>query len=209
MCFSAPASFIAGTLLSIGGVYTLHTSKPEMRRFAALPLLFGIQQLVEGALWLSLNAPDSCTTNAFAVVYLFLSHVFWPIYTPLSLIPLEVSALRKKFLVFFSLIGTLVGAFLLTSIIRETTVNSAIACVEHHSIQYAITPAHPHLIVLFYFIVTVGSCLVSSNRRINYFGLVLFFSLFASLELYYDSYLSVWCFFAAVLSSSVYAIVRK
>lgn len=209
MCFSAPASFVVGTILIVGGAYTLRASRPQMRRLAAFPLLFGIQQLIEGSLWLSFNNDLSCMTNSLVFAYLILSHVFWPIYTPLALAPFEANALRKKFLILFSLLGASVGAFLFTTIIRETTANSAIACVKHHSIQYYITPAHPHLLIFLYFVTTVGSCIISSDRRINYFGLALFLSLFASLELYYDSYLSVWCFFAAILSSGVYAIVKK
>ena len=49
MCFSAPASFIAGTALSVIGVAALKRteSKSEIP-FALIPLLFGIQQLIEG-----------------------------------------------------------------------------------------------------------------------------------------------------------------
>jgi len=54
MCFSATASFVAGTSLSAIGVATIR--KAERRSelpFAMIPLLFGIQQLVEGIIWLT------------------------------------------------------------------------------------------------------------------------------------------------------------
>lgn len=208
MCFSPAASFIAGSLLAIGGVYTLKRSNPRTRYFAALPLLFGIQQLIEGGVWLSFGS-NICVSNAFVYAYLFFSHVFWPAYTPFALLSLERNPVRRNLLVLLSFIGIATSLFLFASIISEATVDSALACIKNNSVQYFITLAHPHLVVLLYFIATVGSCLVASNRKINYFGLVLFFSLFASLMLYYETYLSVWCFFAAILSTGIYAIVRK
>ena len=54
MCFSETASFLAGTGLSVLGVATLRaTQRRSEIPFAAIPLMFGLQQMVEGALWLS------------------------------------------------------------------------------------------------------------------------------------------------------------
>ena len=52
MCFSVSPSFIASTSLSAIGVATLGTPEGATERpFAAIPLLFGIQQLTEGVIW--------------------------------------------------------------------------------------------------------------------------------------------------------------
>lgn len=61
VCFSATASFVAGGTLSVVGGVTL--SRVQHRRevpFAHIPLLFGIQQIVEGFVWLGLThqAPE-------------------------------------------------------------------------------------------------------------------------------------------------------
>jgi hypothetical protein len=61
MCFSASASFIAGGALTAVGVVTLKkTENKKEIPFAAIPLLFGIQQLIEGVIWLTLrhHAPE-------------------------------------------------------------------------------------------------------------------------------------------------------
>ena len=51
MCFSASASFIAGTSLSAVGVAALRNTKARSEQpLAAIPLLFGIQQLTEGVI---------------------------------------------------------------------------------------------------------------------------------------------------------------
>ena len=53
MCFSASASFIAAAALATTGVATLRmASRPSELPFAAVPLLFGIQQFIEGLTWL-------------------------------------------------------------------------------------------------------------------------------------------------------------
>ncbi|GAV20644.1 hypothetical protein MMIC_P1616 [Mariprofundus micogutta] len=51
MCFSATASFIAGGALTAIGVKTvkLAANRAELP-FVSIPLLFGIQQIIEGVL---------------------------------------------------------------------------------------------------------------------------------------------------------------
>ena len=54
MCFSATASFSAGAVLLGLGTLALKTaSRPRELPFAAIPLLFAIQQLSEGVIWLT------------------------------------------------------------------------------------------------------------------------------------------------------------
>ncbi|WP_293678639.1 DUF6629 family protein [uncultured Phenylobacterium sp.] len=54
MCFSATASFSAGAaLLVIGTVTARRAQRPRKLPFALIPVLFGVPQLIEGALWLS------------------------------------------------------------------------------------------------------------------------------------------------------------
>ena len=64
MCFSATASFISGTALCAIGVATLKQTKASAEiPFALIPLLFGIQQLTEGAL-VCLSVATPMTHNA-------------------------------------------------------------------------------------------------------------------------------------------------
>ena len=56
MCFSATASFSAGALLLGIGVLTLRlASRPREWPIAAIPLLFAVQQLSEGVIWLTFS----------------------------------------------------------------------------------------------------------------------------------------------------------
>lgn len=64
MCFSPAASFSVGTALLAGGTYaTAQAIKKDPRwvPLAAYPVAFGVQQTVEGAVWLDVTAspPES------------------------------------------------------------------------------------------------------------------------------------------------------
>jgi len=59
MCFSPEASFAGGVIISTIGIATiLKVHKPSQIVFASIPIFFGIQQIVEGVLWLVLPNPE-------------------------------------------------------------------------------------------------------------------------------------------------------
>ena len=60
MCFSASASFTAAAFLIPTGGYCVY-SAIELKRFhylalALIPIFFGVQQAIEGGVWLSMTA---------------------------------------------------------------------------------------------------------------------------------------------------------
>jgi hypothetical protein len=199
MCFSAAASFAAGGALSVAGGFTVAKAKNKYELpFASIPLLFGIQQAIEGAVWVSFGAPIVNTVATYA--YSMFSHVLWPIFVPFSVLMIETDPFRKKILRLFSLLGLTVGGYLLYFII----VDPVTAHVVNNSIAYH----SPHFYVLptmaLYLVATCGSCLVSSHKIINIFGVVLFISFAIAAWFFTETFFSVWCFFAGVLSIIVY-----
>ena len=114
MCFSATASFSAGTVLAGLGALTLTSaSRPREVLFAAIPLLFAVQQLDEGVIWLTFryNAPHLNAVMTY--VYSFFSHVLWPLYVPVAVLLMEPSAWRRRALLAFAGGGVVVGVYLL------------------------------------------------------------------------------------------------
>ncbi len=110
MCFSASASFIAGTsLLAVGAVTLNKAARKTELPFALIPLLFGTQQLVEGVIWLGFRF-DAPLLNAFmAQVYSLFSHVLWLIYVPFAILLLEPVPWRRKTLSAFLWVGAATG----------------------------------------------------------------------------------------------------
>ena len=110
MCFSATASFIAGITLSVAGVAALKRTEAKTELpFAAIPLLFGIQQLIEGVIWLTFSYDTPFLKQTLTYVYAGFSHVLWPIYVPLAVGILEAVRWRKRAIFAFGVAGVAVA----------------------------------------------------------------------------------------------------
>jgi hypothetical protein len=204
MCFSAPASFVAGGALSFLGVRTLSKTKKNAERFfASIPLLFGIQQLTEGVIWISFNMPLVNTIATY--IYLFLAFPFWPAFTPIAVYLLEKNKRRKMILRACIVAGGILGVYLLWVII----IAPIQPVVIYHSIQYPIAPPHGYFLVFVYVFVTCGSCLLSTHSLVRAFGALLIVSFGIAALFYINSFFSVWCYFAAILSVIVYIFFAR
>ena len=197
MCFSATASFTAGIgLLAIGAVTASRVRRRAELPFALIPGLFGVQQLIEGGLWLTFpdNAPLANTVLTY--FYSFFSHVLWPIYVPIAVLLLEPVEWRRKLLMAIAVAGAAVGLYLLYFLVTEPIVSEVVG--RHISYQ------SPHFyiaaVMVLYVLATCVSSFVSSCKTIRWFGAATFVALLAAYAFYAFWFISVWCFFAAVLS---------
>lgn len=199
MCFSATASFVAGGALSgIGGVTVTQAKTRGELPFASIPLLFGIQQAIEGVVWVSFGSAFINTVATYA--YAFFSHVLWPIFVPLAILLLEKNTARKKILRVFSVIGTGTALYLLYFISIDPLASSIVG----DSLAYYSTQAYPPPIMAAYLLATCGSCLVASDKIIKIFGILLAISFAVSVLYFAATFISVWCFFAALLSVLIF-----
>jgi len=204
MCFSATASLVAaGALSATGGLTMMRAKTKSELPFASIPLLFGIQQVIEGVVWLSFDIPLLHTVAMYG--YMTFSHVLWPIFVPLSIILLETDPFRKKILWLFSLAGSIVGSYLAYYIITDAVTVQ----IVNHSLAYHSPNLYPLLIITFYLMATCGSCFFSSHRIINLFGIVLSLSFAVAALFFFETFFSVWCFLAAILSILVYWYFRQ
>ena len=197
MCFSATASFTAGAGLLIVGVVTARRARRRAELpFAVIPVLFGLQQLIEGFIWLTL--PDKATSlNAvLTFVYSLFSHVLWPVYVPIAILLLEPSAWRRQILGVIAVAGGAVGLYLLYFLVRLPIVSQA----EGRHIAYLSPHFYLTAVMVLYVLGTCVSMLVSSHGRVRLFGLAAFIAYVVTYVFYTTWVISVWCFFAAVLS---------
>ena len=206
MCFSVTASFVAGTVLSATGAVTIKKAKTKSEiPFATIPLLFGVQQFVEGAVWLSFQYSAQIFNQIATYAYLGFSYVLWPIFVPFSVGLLETDPHRKKILYVFQFVGLAVGLYLLYFIVSHQVASQ----VVNKSITYTMPAQHGILLVGMYLLATCVSCLFSSHRMINILGVLITVSFAITYRFYTASYVSVWCFFAAVLSVAIYLYFAK
>ena len=205
MCFSATASFVAGTSLSVIGVATLTNARHRTEiPFAMIPLLFGIQQLIEGVIWLTFVHDTPVLKQTMTYAYSGFSHVLWPIYVPFAIGVLELSRWRRKVLAAFEVAGLVAGLYLLYFLVTRPVVAEVVSRhIEYISPHFYIAP-----VIVLYVAATCVSGLFSSHRFVNLFGGLALASFIASYVLYAHALVSVWCFYAALLSILLYIHLR-
>jgi len=211
MCFSAEASFSAGAVLAVAGVITVKKVQERSQLlFACIPFLFSFQQFTEGFLWLSLTHKELSFLQPFSTyLFLIIAQIVWPTWVPLSILLLEKNEKRKKVLNLILGIGIGLSIYL-TYCYLFYNVNAEIS--KHH-IKYDLDFPHiKHLMwltALFYFVPTVVSTFVSSVKKMHFLGTAILISCVLT-KLFADNYfISIWCFFAAIISVLVFLIIAK
>lgn len=201
MCFSASASFVAAASLSAVGVVSLRkTTRAAEVPLAMIPVLFGAQQFTEGLVWLSFGYDAPRLGRVATYAYSFFSHTLWPIFVPFAVALLERARWRRRGLALFEVVGLAVGLYLLYFIVRYPVTARV---VERHIIYVSPHFYLPTVMVL-YFSATCLSFLVSSHPLLKVFGVLALATAIVAYHFAAAAFVSVWCFFAAVLSLVIY-----
>ncbi|MBA3953956.1 hypothetical protein H0X48_01355 [Candidatus Dependentiae bacterium] len=206
MCFSVQASFAAALLLSTLGYTALRRVRSSRYYpFACVPMFFALQQYAEGALWLNHDYGILHELVKLAV-YAFLGIAFggWPILMPFALYLIEKDISRRIVLSLLLLWGIAFAAYSLWAL---STYGAEAVIQEHHIYYSFIAPQSNSFNMFLYWIPVVGSFFVSSKRFMPLFGLIVSIALAVSYYMWYTYLTSVWCFFAALLSACVVALV--
>lgn len=99
MCFSANASFTAGTVLTVIGAISVRKVRvPSQIFFASIPIIFAIQQFSEGFLWLSLTKPAFAELKvSMTFIFLFFAQIVWPFWVPFAVMKMNDTGKGKSF----------------------------------------------------------------------------------------------------------------
>ena len=211
MCFSATASFIVGGSLTVLGVATLgKASRSSDVPFASIPLLFGIQQSIEGLLWISIEQDMPQLKTAMTYLFTLFSHLLWPLLVPFAIAQMEsglaqkIEPWRKNVMWGFCAIGALVTMSLLALVATQPLT----AVVNQHIIY--VTPFfYDWPMMMLYITATCIAPLFSRHRLVQLFGLTVLAFFFVSWWSYTEALFSVWCFFAAIISLMIYVHFRR
>jgi len=205
MCFSASASFVAATALTAVGIATLRLQlRPAERLFAAIPLLFGIQQFTEGLIWLSFQGAFPPLAPVLTLAYSLFSHVLWPMYVPFAVYAMEKVNWRRPALRATQVAGIVVGLFLLYFLVRfPVTARVLGQHIVYESPHFYLWP-----VMLLYLVATCFSSMLSSHPWVRLFGVLSLLTFIAAYAIHAATVVSVWCFFAALLSFVVYLHFR-
>lgn len=203
MCFSATASFLSAGVTGVIGFAAVARARTRRELpMAAIPLVFSAQQAVEGLLWLTLpNAPDGPATSALTLAFLLFAEVLWPVYAPLAALLIEPSARRARALLACLLGGAAVAGFLLAGLL--TGRHSAL--IDGGHIVYDRGGAQPEWVLMSYLLATTLALALSSWPAIRILASVIAIGYGVAYFLYWNAFISVWCFFAAAASVIVLA----
>jgi hypothetical protein len=172
--------------------------------YAAIPLLFAVQQLIEGGLWLALPAHIS-SMQFLTTIYLIFANIIWPTFVPLAILMLEPSKLRRKLLLIPFVAGALTAAFFIAMMVQEPV---SAAIIGSH-IHYDFPHPHDKIAFAFYATATCLAPLLSSHKAVRLLGATLIFSMVASYVIYAIWFASIWCYFAALISMIVLIYFRR
>src|ERR1700741_1243338 len=112
MCFSMGASLGAGAImLTIGYAAVSQARTGRQYVLCAIPLIFSLQQFIEGLLWLSLQDHTYAQWQRLLLyLFLLLAQVVWPVFIPLAIRLIESVPLRKNLLFLLAIIGAATAA---------------------------------------------------------------------------------------------------
>jgi hypothetical protein len=219
MCFSAAASFgISAILLPAGGycVWSALRKNKALLGLAVIPFAFSFQQFCEGLVWRGIEQDDHShagPARVAAFVFLYFALSFWPFWIPLCAFLVEQSTPKKRILALLVLLGLALGLLLYVPLLVDPDV--VVVFTRNHSIIYDITQSAPVQAMpiigwqLLYVLVVGLPMLIAPSRGFVVFGIALILAAAVSHFFYWHAFISVWCFFAAVLSLYLCYSFRK
>lgn len=216
MCISATVSYSAAAVLVTTGLYAVRQVRqlpPPYWLLALVPVLFGFQQGFEGRVWQELDAGRAGAAVPFGLGFHFFSHFLWLWWLPLCSYLLESGKLRKRLFLGLAVFGALAGGLVFFTILFNP--DWLTVGVRQHSILYHISSPYRGSIRIpipasaLYGLIILVPLLFSSHWHLRVFGGLVAFSMVWASVAYDYAFVSVWCFFAAVLSLYLVYMIRQ
>ncbi|MFC8125848.1 DUF6629 family protein [Streptomyces sp. NPDC057302] len=203
MCWSATADLVAGAGVAAVGVACVVRAatggRPRDLPLAAIPLLLGAHQIIESQVWRD-DGGTGPATMAWAVIALPLLALWLPAAVLCAAPP---SARRRL------LIPLAAGLATAAALSYHLVTGTVTAEIRGHTVGYALGLPHAELVIAGYLIATVGSLLLSGDRGLVLFGVLVAVGAAVCVALWRREYISTWCAFAAVCSVVLYFWVRR
>jgi hypothetical protein len=202
MCFSATANFAGSAVIGAVGVATLKEVRHRRALlFGALPCLFALHQVMEGFVWLGLDGRlPAATAHDMGAAFVLYAQGLLPFLLPLSVYMIEPTPRLRRRMLPFVILGGLLALYMLWGL----TAYPLMVYANHHSIVYKNVATETDTIAVLYVIATCGALFFSGFRYVALFGAANLVGLIVvSLVMKY-AFTSVWCAYAAVISTIIY-----
>jgi hypothetical protein len=208
MCFSAEASFAVGAVLLPAGAYCLREAVRKDRSTLALavvPLLCGVQQISEGFAWVGLRTENAALVRAGSLGFLFFALALWPFWVTVAAACAEKRRGFRELLAGLAVLQ-LAWFFVLYLPLFLRPDELLTTRVVQHSIAYeypdlAVYRVVPRALLRGFYVVSIAVPLVLCSRGTNqWVGVIFGATAVVAQLLFWYAFVSVWCFFAAVLT---------
>lgn len=213
MCISSGASFAAAGLLLPLGLIALRQAErqqlPGLLPLAAMPLGFGVQQSLEGLVWMAIGAQGTAPLTALgrwaALAYLGFALALWLVWVPLlawNLCPASARWRRGTILTLL-LLGLIGGGLLWMPLLLapQQLVVTVVQGSLHYGIEGPLRGMAGELSGrLLYGLVIVLPLLLVPCRRLPFFALLLLLGFVIAWQGWSHAFGSLWCFLSALLS---------
>ena len=182
--------------------------------WALIPVLFAIQQAFEGRVWHELDAGHAGMAVPYALGFHFFSHFLWLWWLPLCSYLVESGKVRRRIIGSFALFGAFAGTMVYSAMLLHPEWMSV--GINQHSVDYRFIvpyssslPFHmPVTPVMLYGLTILVPLLASSRKLIRIFGILVILSMALASVVRNEAFVSVWCFFAALLSLYIVYMIR-
>jgi hypothetical protein len=207
MCFSTIVSFSAAAGLSLLGIATISsTTSNRALLLAAFPCLFALQQTLEGFVWLGHSDSALSSINTVGVYgFLLFSSLLWLVLSPLAIYLLEQDLNRKRFLLGLTIGGLLLGIYLFGWILNHGVNPQTFSGNLFYDLSFI--PGY-EVIKYLYLVVIVLPFSIAHSSALKMFGGLVTVSFILSQIFFQVTMVSVWCFFAAILSGGLYFVIK-
>lgn len=194
MCWSAKADLAAGVGIAAVGVASVTTVARAGRGrdlpLAALPLLLGVHQIVESLVWRA-DGGTGPATVAWAVIAL----PVLALWVPVAVLCAAPRSARARLL-----LPLAAGVATSTALAYNLSAHQVAADIRGHTVGYGIDLSHSGPLIVGYLLATVGSLLLSGDRLLVVFGILVGAGAPVCWVLWRLEFVSTWCALAAVCS---------
>jgi hypothetical protein len=207
VCFSAEADIVTGVIVTVVGIDSLrHVGHGRESAMAALPVLFGLHQLIEVPVWWGLDGGvSSGLASGAAWLYLAIAFGVIPWAVPYAVRQLETDHKRRALMAPLLGLGVVVAAVLMFAIVKAPIV---VVDGGNH-LDYSASLGFGGMVTVLYVVATCGALLLSSDRVAVIHGGVNLVAVAALATLMATGVISLWCLWATVTSIAIAVHLRR
>lgn len=205
MCLSATVSFTASVLLAAGGAAIVVKAVRRNWRYlpiGLMPLFAGIQQFMEGGVWVGVNSGDHFTMVWGAMGFIFFTWFMWPFWIPFAVWVLEPPGSRRRpWFLAMTGVGLVLG--LLLYIPHGFGTDWLVVTVNRNSLAYEnsmlLDQFLPRwLTYALYVVLIVAPPALSRYRHMRHFALTVMAVVVLDVTLLRYAYISFFCLLAGL-----------